>query len=146
MPKIHEMLESKFLKKEDVGEGALMTISEVVQKNVAKQGADPEMKWCLLFEEEDKPLVLNSTNIQLCQKIFESDDTDYWLGKQIVLYTDPTVSFQGKVIGGIRVRKPKTKPVAVAAAPTRTPPVRRPAAAAAAVAVEPEAEEDPVPF
>jgi hypothetical protein len=114
MPKIHQMLESKFLKKEDVGAGVLLTVVGVVQKNVAKEGADPELKWCLLFKEEQKPLVLNSTNIQLCEQVFGSDDTDHWTGKRIVLYTDPNVSFGGKIVGGIRVRKPK---------PSAAPPV-----------------------
>lgn len=107
MPKTSEMRESKFLKKEDVGAGALMTIESCEQYNVAKEGAPPENKWCLTFSESDKPLVLNSTNIQLCEKIFGSDDTDAWVGQRIVLYTDPNVSYQGKVIGGIRVRAPK---------------------------------------
>ncbi len=109
MPKTNEMLESKFLKKEDVGSGVLYTINGVIQKNVAKEGAEPEHKWCLTFVESDKPLVLNSTNIQLCQAIFGSDDTDDWLHKSLVLYTDPNITFQGKLVGGIRVRKPKTK-------------------------------------
>ena len=116
MPKIHDMLESKFLKKEDVGAGALLTVAGVIQKNVAKEGAEPEMKWCLLFEESDKPLVLNQINIQLCAAIFESEDTDHWTGKRIVLYTDPTISFGGKVVGRIRVRRPKPQ-----AAQTRKP-------------------------
>jgi len=107
MPKIHEMLDSKFLKKEDVGAGVLLTVENVIQKNVAQQGADPEMKWCLTFVDCDKPFVLNSTNIQLCKNIFGSDDTDHWIGKPIVLYTDPNVSYAGKIVGGIRVRKPK---------------------------------------
>lgn len=50
----------------------------MVQKNVAKEGAD-EKKWCLLFHETDKPLVLNSTNI--CRRSSKSDDTDHWLRK-----------------------------------------------------------------
>ncbi len=107
MPKISEMRESKFLKKEDVGKGALATIESVGQMNVAKEGADQEMKWCLHFSDIDKPLVLNSTNIQLCAKICGSEDTDDWAGKRIVLYTDPNVSYGGKLIGGIRVRAPK---------------------------------------
>ncbi len=114
--KTSEMLERKFLKKEDVGSGMLLTVSGVVQENVAKSGAEPEMKWCLTFREVDKPFVLNSTNIQLCQQAFGSDDTDHWLNKRIVLYTDPNVSFQGKVMGGVRVRKPKPT------APAPTPP------------------------
>lgn len=107
MPKTSDMRESKFLKQGDVGNGALMTVTGCNPHNVAKEGVEPQMKWCLEFEESDKPLVLNSINIQLCEKVFGSDDTDDWVGKRIVLYTDPTISFQGKVTGGIRVRAPK---------------------------------------
>lgn len=123
MPKTSQMRESKFLKKEDVGRGAMGTIESCVQMNVAKEGAEPELKWCLTFHEIEKPLVLNSTNIQLCEQIFGSDDTDYWIGKRIVLYTDPNVSFQGKLIGGIRVRAPKPS------APPPPPPRATPAMA-----------------
>jgi hypothetical protein len=109
MPKISEMRESKFLKQSDIGEGARMTVSGCERHNVAKEGADPELKWCLEFEQTDKPLVLNSTNIQLCAKIFGSDDTDEWVGKPIVLYVDPNISYGGKITGGIRVRASKAK-------------------------------------
>jgi hypothetical protein len=106
-PKISEMRESKFLKKEDVGTGALVTISGCQQYNVAMDGAPSEHKWCLTFNELEKPLVMNQTNIQMCAQICGSDDTDDWTGKRIVLYTDPNVSYQGKLIGGIRIRAPK---------------------------------------
>lgn len=112
MPKTSEMRESKFMKQGDVGQGALLTVTGCEQHNVAKDGAEPEMKWCLTFAEAEKPLVLNSTNIQLCERIFGADDTDQWVGKKIVLYVDPNISFQGKVVGGIRVRAPKVKPAA----------------------------------
>lgn len=130
MPKISEMRESKFLKKEDVGRGAMGTIQSVGQMNVAKEGADHEMKWCLTFAEIDKPLVLNSTNIQLCAQICGSEDTDHWIGKRIVLYTDPSVMYAGKVIGGIRVRAPK---------PNAAPPPPPPAAG-------PDLTDDDIPF
>lgn len=117
MPNISEMRESKFLKKEDVGAGALVTIAGCEQYNVAKDGAPAENKWCLTFNELDKPLVLNSTNIQMCAQICGSENTDDWTNCQIVLYTDPNVSYQGKLIGGIRVRAPKKK--AAPAAPVR---------------------------
>lgn len=115
MPKTSEMRESKFLKQTDVGAGALMTVDGCERHNVAKEGAEPELKWCLTFAESDKPLVLNSTNIQLCERVFGSDDTDTWTGKKIVLYTDPNVSFGGKITGGIRVRAPKGKALTVPA-------------------------------
>lgn len=121
MPKISEMRESKFLKQSDVGAGVLMTVTGCQQHNVAASGADPELKWCLTFHEHDKPLVLNSVNAQLCAQVFGSDDTDDWMGKKIVLFTDPSVTYGGKLVGGIRVRapkmtvaKPKAAPVEVA--------------------------------
>ncbi len=117
MPKVSDMRESKFLKQSDVGAGSLMTITGCNPHNVAKDGAEPENKWCLEFEESDKPLALNSTNAQLCEKIFGSDDTDNWIGGQIVLYTDPTIMYQNKVVGGIRVRAPKKTAAASKRAP-----------------------------
>ena len=137
MPKTSEMRESKFLKKEDVGRGALFVVADCKQFNVAMSGAEPEMKWCLVFEDEAKPLVLNSTNTQLCEHIFASDDTDDWVGKELVLYSDPNVSYAGKLVGGIRVRAPKVKPAA-AAKPTRGKP--------APVEEPPDIDDDPIPF
>ncbi|MCR4342113.1 MAG: hypothetical protein NUW01_19730 [Gemmatimonadaceae bacterium] len=138
MPKVSEMRESKFLKKEDVGTGALLTVESIDQHNVAKEGADPEMKWCMSFAECEKPLALNSTNIQRCQNIFGSDDTDDWTGHKIVLYSDPNVSFQGKLVGGIRVRAPKTATKAAAVSKLAKKPLPEP---------EPEmVEADDIPF
>jgi hypothetical protein len=114
MASVGDLKSSKFLKKEDVGQGALVTIREVSQQNVAKDGAPEEAKWCLHFDEFDKPLVLNSTNGQIIAKItgIENDIEVGWVGKKIVLYDDPNVSYAGKITGGIRVRAPKstTKP------------------------------------
>ena len=110
MPKIGEMIESKFLKKEDVDPPVLVTIDRVAQNNVAMQGVDPEMKWCLYFLELDKPMVLNSTNIKRLARAC-GDDTDEWTGKQVMLYVDPDVEFAGNVVGGLRVRGlPKAQP------------------------------------
>ncbi len=117
MPKTSEMRSSKFLKQDDLPSPVLWTIEGLEKHNVAKEGAEPEHKWCLSFAECDKPLVLNSTNIQLCERIFGSDDTDHWMNKKIVLYVDPNVSYSGKIVGGIRVRAPKQKTAAPAPPP-----------------------------
>jgi hypothetical protein len=121
MPKTSEMRESKFLKQADVSAPVLWTVAGIEKHNVAKEGAEPEHKWCMAFEESDKPLVLNRTNIQLCERVFGSDDTDHWTGKKIVLYVDPNVSYAGELVGGIRVRAPKVKPGAAPAVPPPPP-------------------------
>jgi hypothetical protein len=139
---INQLKESKFLKKEDAGTGILVTISHVTQENVAKEGADQELKWCIHFKETEKPLVLNSTNGQLIAAITKQEDTDNWTGHKIVLYHDPNVSFGGKLMGGVRVRAPRIpKPASVPA------PVQAPPAPAAAPCDDSGAVNDPdVPF
>lgn len=110
------MIPSKFLKKEDVDPPKLVTIKALRQANVAMDDQPEEMKWTVLFKELEKPMVLNSTNIQLLTKALGTDETDEWVGKQVVVYNDPNVSFAGKITGGVRIRAPKKKPEAAAAA------------------------------
>lgn len=107
MPRTSDMIPSKFLKQSDIGEGKLVTIRNLTKENVARDDAEPEYKWTIHFDELDKPLVLNTTNIGILEAILQSDNSDDWTGKQVVLYVDPTVNFGGKVVGGIRVRAKK---------------------------------------
>lgn len=109
MPNVNEMIESKYLKKEDVGSGVLWTIASLDKQNVAQQGEPPEYKWTVHFEESRKPLVLNTTNINLLALICGSHNSDDWIGRRVVLFNDPSVSYAGKMIGGIRVRAPQGK-------------------------------------
>ena len=113
MPKISDMLPSTYLKQSDVDEDYIVTVVKLEQKNVAPADSDPEMKWTVRFAEFDKPMVLNSTNIQLMAKACDSDDTDDWIGKEVIVYTDPNVSYGGQLVGGLRIKKHKvSKPVA----------------------------------
>jgi len=122
---IKELKNSKFLKQSDVGRGFLATIVDVTQENVAPEGVEEDMKWCIHFKELAKPLVCNSTNGQLIAKITGSEESDGWIGKKVVLYSDPNVSFGGKLVGGIRVRAPKNQPAAAAKPPVTAAPVQR---------------------
>lgn len=134
---ISGLKQSKFLTRADVGAGILVTIKEIFQENVAKEGAPEEHKWCMSFNEVEKPMVLNATNGQIIAQITKSEDTDNWTGHKIVLYDDPNVSFGGKLTGGIRARAPK-QPKPPAAAPARQPQPSAPP--------PPPVEEDDVPF
>jgi hypothetical protein len=117
MPRIHEMIESKFLKKEDAGEGITATIVGVEKRDVGTE-SEPEQKWVLLMKEF-KPLVLNSTNLALLEKSLGSDNSDDWAGKYVVLFNDENVSFAGKLTGGVRVDVRQTKEANAQARPQR---------------------------
>lgn len=124
---IKDLKDSKYLKKEDVGNGALFTISGGTMANVALEGQPKDERFCLHFEEVEKPLILNSTNALIMSAIFGSQETDDWIGQRVVLYSDPNISYQGKLVGGIRARAPRGQAAVKAAmaapkpAPTPTP-------------------------
>ncbi len=107
------MKKSKYLKKEDVGEGVIATIKEITQANVAMENQPEDIQYLLWFMENlgvegnehvNKAMVFKWTNIQLCVRALGIEDSDGWIGKKIVLFHDPTVSFGTKLIGGIRIR------------------------------------------
>ena len=104
MPKISDMLPSSYLKQADIDKPYIVTVKKLEHKNVARDDDAEEKKWLIHFAEFDRPMVLNSTNIQLMAKACHSDDTDDWIGKEVIVYTDPNISFGGKVVGGLRIR------------------------------------------
>jgi len=111
------MVSSKYLKTADVPDPVIVTIVGVKQVNMAKDGDAPEIKWAIKFQEFDQPMVLNSTNLHIAAKVLGSNETDDWKGKEIILYTDPSVSFGGQVVGGLRFRGQEKAPVKAAGKP-----------------------------
>jgi hypothetical protein len=118
MAKLADFKQSNFLAQKDVEKPMLVTINSCEKHNIAKEGATPILKVCMAFDELEKPLVMNWTNAQVCAQAFNSEDTDDWIGKQIVVYVDPNVMYEGRMVGGIRLRKSKQT---VKAAPKAAP-------------------------
>lgn len=104
--KLSDMIESKYLKQSDVDTETLVTITGLKRVNVARDDEDPEYRWTVKYQEFPKPMVLNVTNLKRLGKAL-GDDTDEWIGKQVVLYVDPDIEFGGNVVGGLRVRAAK---------------------------------------
>jgi hypothetical protein len=113
--RLDDMIESKFLKQTDIPTDRLVTIAGIKRENMAREDEAPEYRWTVKFKELDKPMVCNQTNLKRIFRIC-GDDTDEWPGKRVVVYTDPDIEYQGKVVGGLRIRAPKTP-----SAPANTP-------------------------
>lgn len=138
MPHISTMMPSSFLKKEDFPQQTLLTIRRFTHENVAPNGQPEERKWIMHFDEFERGLVMNPTNLQLAAVALGSENTDDWIGKQIVAYNDPNVSFGGKLTGGIRLRAKRTRTAVMTATSSIAPPPPPPPAFADM--------EDDVPF
>lgn len=117
---------SSYLTKEDFSQPALGTIAKLTQESLKNDDGTSESKWCMHFEEFDRGLLLNKTNIRLVAS-FLGNDTSAWMGRKVVIYNDPSVAFGGRVVGGIRLRAPKNQ--APAPQPAATAPASAPAGA-----------------
>ena len=118
MPDINTMFPSKYLKAADLrGKSVTVTIDRVVQEQVVEEEPD---KWIVYFSENpDRGMVLNKTNALMISSAY-GDNSDLWIGKAVELYTEQ-VSFQGKIVPGLRV-----KPVAAQVQPNPEPPATEP--------------------
>jgi len=105
--KISEMLASNWLRKEDLSDpvgGEVFTIRKLTEELV---GQDQQSKWAVHWKERDvAPLLLNKTNLRILAAML-GDDTDGWLGKEVEVYHDPSISYAGQLVGGLRVRPPR---------------------------------------
>lgn len=103
MPNINELMPSKYLKQSDVTPPKIVTIQSLKSENLAREDQPKKVRPILMFEELDKGLVMNKTNLKRCAKACRSDETDDWIGKKIKLYFDEEVEFGGDQVGGIRI-------------------------------------------
>jgi hypothetical protein len=81
------------------------TITRVEKKTFdARNGKPADTRFVLTFSG-DKVFSLNKTNLRLLVKWFGPHTRD-WIGKQVAVYRDESVSFAGQLVGGWRLRKP----------------------------------------
>jgi len=103
---------SKYLTKDDVGEDGMILTIKGVRMETLESDEGNEDKVVLHFQENVKPMVLNRTNAQLIAVATGAKTAGEAKGKKIVVFNDPTVSFGGKITGGLRIRKVSGAPKA----------------------------------
>lgn len=98
--------DGQFLKKEDVDPPHIWTITNVKEQSVTAPGKEPKTKLVLFFNGSQKGLVLNMANGDVLSEMTGHDDPEEWIGQRVELYCDDSVTYAGKRIGGVRLRKP----------------------------------------
>lgn len=91
----------------------IFTIREVKQEiNVSVAGKKGNFN-IAYFNEQIKPLVLNSTNSKVLKTLAGgSPFVEDWKNITVELYIDPTVKMKGDIVGGVRIKAGfKTLPV-----------------------------------
>lgn len=98
--KVADVFPSNYIKADDLqGRDVLVVISDA---KMEKLGDD--QKLILYFQHKDKGMVTNKTNANRIAYLY-GDDTDGWIGKEIIL-TSEFVEFQGRTVKGLRIKPP----------------------------------------
>ena len=101
---------AKYLKKEDIPSPVNTSILSIKEEEVTTPGKGTETRLVLYFDGLKKGLVLNQANADALEEITGTDDTDEWADTPVQLWVNPDVTYGGKRIGGIRIRKPSSGP------------------------------------
>lgn len=114
--KLSEAFPSNYLKSDDLQDrDALVTIAGA---GMEKVGSDNRL--VLTFRGKSKSMICNKTNAGRIAYLY-GDDTDGWIGQEIVL-TSEFVEYQGKTVKGLRVKPPQRRAsVAVGSMVTTAP-------------------------
>jgi hypothetical protein len=97
--------ESKFLKHQDLqGADMVLTIARVTREGIKDKDGTEKKKFILYFRELDKGLVLNTTNMKILYSLFESDESEDYIGKRITLWEKTDIEMGGEIMSGIRIR------------------------------------------
>src|ERR1700690_876611 len=103
--KTSQMIQSKFLKKEEFPQPEGLTIKDCSLEEVGKR----DTRGVLLFKEKAKGVVLNVTKIKQLEGAY-GDDTDGWIGKKVKLSHAPSVMMGTQQVGGIKMQLPANIP------------------------------------
>jgi hypothetical protein len=97
--------ESKYLSKSDVGpDGVILTVRGFKREMVKGDDGDEEKTVLHFLEADYKPMILNRTNSQLLGVVTGAKTAGEAKGKQVVVYNDATITFGGRVTGGLRIK------------------------------------------
>ncbi len=104
MKNIEQTQHRRFLRKGDLDEELVVTITGVSKEDISRYGEPRKERFVAYFEETEKVLILKWNLAEGIKSVTGSDDMDSWDGHRIVIYHDPDVLYEGKAVGGIRVK------------------------------------------
>ena len=108
MTTINDLFPSQYLAASDVEQKPVVTIKNIVKKNMKNRDGEDEVKPVLFFNELEKGMVLNKTNADIIASLYGNTLED-WTNERVQLHSVMVEAF-GKRQPAIRIME--TKPIA----------------------------------
>lgn len=97
--------DSRYLKHEELeGHDWNVTIDRVERHEMKNNDGQKEQKFVVFFQELEKGMVLNATNMKTITKLMGTNESDEWKDKRVTLYTKDDIEMSGELKSGLRVR------------------------------------------
>ncbi len=103
--KLNDRFPGRYLTKEDADTGLTACMDRVEEQQLKTPSGQTENRPVLLLRDQ-KPLVLNKSNFLTIADLYGADD-ESWSGHWICLFNDPSITFGGKRVGGVRIKPEK---------------------------------------
>lgn len=85
------------------GEEKIVTIKEVTRETITGTGGQKSEETVVHFTQNVKPLILNSTNAKIIEKVLKTPYIEEWKGGNIVLVVRQVQAF-GEMVDAVRVK------------------------------------------
>lgn len=85
------------------GRDLIAVIDYIAREKVTGAGGKKEDEVVAHLKNE-KPFILNKTNLKTIEKIYKTPLVEDWKGRAIQIYYDPSVKFGRETVGGLRIR------------------------------------------
>ena len=86
------------------GEDMILTIKNICQEEVTGPNNKKEVCVVAHFEEKQKPMILNKTNMKVITKLYKTPYIQDWSGKKIRIYATE-VKFGKELVDALRIRE-----------------------------------------
>ena len=86
----------------------VVKIKDLRKEKIHNPNGCSEENMVMYFEEDVKPLILDTTNMKNIEKALKTPYMDEWIGRKLQLYFDPAVStFEIRITVRVRDFEPK---------------------------------------
>jgi hypothetical protein len=103
--KATDIFSGKYLASTDLGDEEYKLVIAGTELVEFENEGKKQKKIHIIFQNAKKGLLANKTNSMILAEAY-GDETDGWIGKEVILYVD-MVGFQGKAVKSIRVKVPR---------------------------------------
>lgn len=87
-----------------------LTVKDVVNGDVYNPKTNEHKdEYQVIFEETNKKLILNKTNLKMCVKLFNSSESNDWKGRRIAVYGE-WIKVGRDTVMGVRIRDEEPPP------------------------------------